>query len=387
MLDQADSFFRASGTLSVICYKEDIETALRTDGFAGFQLLDLQDFPGQGTALVGILDAFMDTKGLITPSHWRQFCSRTVPLLRFSKYTWTTEEVFNAKFQIAHYGPGDIIDTSPAWTLTNIYGNTIARGSLPTTSIPQGTVHEAGQINIALADCRAPQKYVVTIYLKGTDYRNQYPIWVYPPKVDLEVSEKENIKICRDWNNDAINLLDQGKSVILIPGPQALANSIEGFFASDYWCYPMFKRICQRKGRKVAPGTLGILCDPEHPLFAKFPTEFHSNWQWWHLLMNSQSIILDKTPAQYRPIVQTIDNFQRNHKLGAIFECRVGSGRLLICSIDVLGHQKHPEVRQMLASLISYVNSADFDPHFAFTPEFVSSLLKQNREDKGNTVN
>jgi len=375
MLDQAESFFRSSGALSVICYKEDIETALRTDDFAGFQLLDLQDFPGQGTALVGILDAFMDSKGLITSSDWRQFCSETVPLLRFSKYTWTTEEVFNATLEIAHYGPSDIVGAQPVWTLTDAYGNVISRGCLPTTSIPQGVVYEAGQINIALADCQTPQKYTVTVCLKDTDCRNQYPIWVYPPNADTEVSGDEDIQICRDWDNDTLNLLEKGKSVILIPRPETITNSIEGFFASDYWCYPMFRNICQRKGKKVAPGTLGILCDPEHPLFSKFPTEFHSNWQWWHLLINSQNIILDTTPAEYRPIVQTIDNFERNHKLGLIFECRVDAGKLLICSIDVISHQKYPEVRQMLSSLISYVESENFEPHFTFTPEFIPSLL------------
>ena len=90
MLDQAEQFRQASGALAVLCYREDIEAALRTPGFGGFQLLDLQDFPGQGTALVGILDAFMDSKGLIEPKAWREFCSEVVPLVRMKKYAWTT---------------------------------------------------------------------------------------------------------------------------------------------------------------------------------------------------------------------------------------------------------------------------------------------------------
>ena len=77
-------FRRRCGALSVICYREEIEAALRTPGFGGFQLLDLQDYPGQGTALVGILDAFMDSKGLIAPETWREFCCETVPLRAFS---------------------------------------------------------------------------------------------------------------------------------------------------------------------------------------------------------------------------------------------------------------------------------------------------------------
>ena len=104
MLDQAEQFRRASGAVAVLCYREDIEAALRTPGFGGFQLLDLQDFPGQGTAVVGILDAFMDSKGLIEPKAWREFCSEVVPLVRMKKYSWTTGETFTADLEVANYG-------------------------------------------------------------------------------------------------------------------------------------------------------------------------------------------------------------------------------------------------------------------------------------------
>ena len=104
MLDQAHDFFKASGALAVVCYREDIEAALRTPEFGGFQLLDIQDFPGQGTALVGILNVFMENKGMIEPEQWRGFCSETVPLFRMEKYVWTNDETLTGKVQIAHYG-------------------------------------------------------------------------------------------------------------------------------------------------------------------------------------------------------------------------------------------------------------------------------------------
>jgi hypothetical protein len=68
MLDWADDFFYTSGKLSVQCYKEELEAAARTKRLAGYQILDIQDFSGQGTALVGILDAFMDNKGHVQDS-------------------------------------------------------------------------------------------------------------------------------------------------------------------------------------------------------------------------------------------------------------------------------------------------------------------------------
>jgi hypothetical protein len=135
----------------------------------------------------------------------------------------------------------------------------------------------------------------------------------------------------------------------------------------------MFRRAAERRGIEVAPGTLGILCDPRSPALAEFPTEFHSNWQWWHLVKNSRPVILDETPATYRPLVQVIDNFERNHKLGLVFETKVGRGALLVCAIDLPGHQDKPEARQLLHSLLRYVGSDRFAPK----SELEADLLKK----------
>ena len=85
MLNQAHDFLMASGKLQALLYKEDIESALRTPGFGGFQLLDLHDFPGQGTALVGVLDPFWDSKGYITAEQYRRFAGPIVPLARLER--------------------------------------------------------------------------------------------------------------------------------------------------------------------------------------------------------------------------------------------------------------------------------------------------------------
>ena len=58
LLPQNQLFARASGRFQLECYQEEIEANLRTPGMGGFQLLDLHDYTGQGTALVGLLDPF-----------------------------------------------------------------------------------------------------------------------------------------------------------------------------------------------------------------------------------------------------------------------------------------------------------------------------------------
>ena len=363
MLDQADDFVRASGALAVICYREDIEEALRTPGFGGFQLLDLQDYPGQGTALVGILNAFMESKGLITPEHWRQFCCPVVPLLRMTKYTWTTDEKFTGRAQVANYSLGDQTDAMIDWTVADAHGRRVASGTLGPEDIKQGNVREAGMFCLPLADAPAPCKLTITLAIKGTPYVNSYPIWVYPPKPDT--SAPAGVTVTRTLDADAWARLGRGERVVLLPKLDALDDpdkSIAGSFQCDFWCWPMFKRTAERMKVPVAPGTLGILCDPNAPALADFPTSFHSDWQWWQLVKHARPIVLDATPADYRPTVQVIDNFVRNHKLGLIFETKAGKGKLLVCAIDLPGLADKPEARQMLASLLKYAGSKEFAP-------------------------
>jgi len=367
MLDQADDFFKASEALSVICHREEVEAALRTPGFGGFQMLDLQDFPGQGTALVGILDAFMDSKGLITPQKWREFCSPTVPLALMEKYTWTTFETFVAEIKIAHFGPEDLNDATITWFIKDHQGKAIQSGQLPSMDIPQGTLTQAGKIIAPLTKVQPPAKLVLEVRLKGTEFVNHYDLWVYPSRVNTIPAE--GITIRQAFDEDTRQLLDEGKKVLLLPELHTCKNSIGGAFQSNFWCFTYFKKY-------NPPGSNGILCNPTHPALAAFPTEFHSNWQWWHIVKDARPIILDDTPPNYRPIVQVIDNFVRNQKMGLLFEAKVTNGKLLVCPSNLLRHQDKPEVRQLLYSLLQYMNSEQFQPATELNPRLIQNWFE-----------
>jgi hypothetical protein len=378
MLDQAHDFMRASGALSTICYREDIETALRTPDLSGFQLLDLQDFPGQGTALVGILNVFMESKGLISSETWRKFCCETVPLLRMKKYTWTTNETFMGRVQIAHYGLADLPNARVTWAVTGSDGQILAAGTFDPVTIEQGKVFGVDMFSLPLGDIVAPQKLKITVAIEETKYHNDYNIWVYPLKVDTSV--QKDVMVTNSFAAaETREHLASGGKVLLLPKLDKLPHSIGGGFQTDFWS-PMFIAAAKKRGVKVPPGTLGILCDPDAPALANFPTEFHSNWQWWHLVKNSRPIILDDTPDHYRPTVQVIDNFVRNHKLGLIVETKVGKGKMMICAIDLLGHQDKPEARQLLHSLLQYAGSRKFAPKAEIDTELLKKLLPGNTQ-------
>ncbi len=372
MLSQAAGFVQASGKLAAICYREDIEAALRTPGFAGFQLLDLQDFPGQGTALVGILNAFMETKGLIAPAKWSEFCSDVVPLLRLPKYTWTTAETLLAKAQVAVYGPLNPLATI-TWSLRDSAGRIIGTGQFGPQELAPGGVRDVGDIRIDLKTVRAPAKLNLELAIDNTRFRNSWDFWVYPPAV---ATTAPKVTVRREWNDETRRLLAAGGDVLLMPDPKSLPKSIEGSFAPDFWNYGMFKGFAEQRKLPVSPGTLGLLTDPAHPALSAFPTESHSNWQWFHLMMKSRPLILDSMPPDFRPIVQIIDNFERAHRLGVVLEARVGTGRLLICTIDLPGQQDKPEARQLLHSLLNYMQSARFAPVQTLDDEDLSGILR-----------
>jgi hypothetical protein len=368
MLDQAAPFTFASGKLQAMLYKQEIESALRTPGLGGFQLLDIHDFPGQGTALVGILDAFWDSKGYIGAEQHRRYCCETVPLLRMPKRTFTTDETFVAEVEIAHFGPAVINNAAAVWSIEYPNGRKLASGRLPVGTIPFGNAKQFGRIEQPLDKAKAPSRLVVTVMIEGTPYTNSWEIWVYP--AGLAPKPPEDLLIADSLDEKVVAALDSGRKVLLMPPLAAIDSDIPPGFTTIFW------NTAWTGGQ--APHTLGILCDARHPALGEFPTEFYSNWQWWDLVTKSRFMILNDFPPQLRPIVQVIDDWNTNRRLGILFEARVGSGRLLVCSIDLrTDMENRPVARQMLHSLFKYTDSSAFWPRHNVSVGLVRSLLRK----------
>jgi hypothetical protein len=371
--DQAKEFFRASGALSAICYKADIEMAIRTPGFGGFHLLDLQDFPGQGTALIGLLDAFMESKGVITPLEFSQFCNRVVPLVIMEKYCWTNNEPFKAKIQVANYSESTLKAQLVRWELKNSKGELIVKNEVK-VSILQGGLTDVASLDIDLSKIAKAEKLSLSVTLEGTQYKNSYPLWVYPANADVSVPE--NIVISDKLDKITLSKLSEGSSVLLFPSFDDIKDlSVGGLFTPDYWNYRMFKGISESNKKPVSPGTMSILTDPRYPILSDFPSEFYTNWQWWPIVKNSRPFILDNAPKEYRPLVQVVDNIERNHKLGLIFEFSVGKGKLLVCMSNLKAIQDKPEGRQLYSSILRYISSDKFRPAQSLTQEELVALF------------
>ena len=369
MGELSDEFLKASGELQTICYKADIEGALRTENLAGFQLLGLHDFSGQGTALVGVLNAFWKEKGYVDGEEFSQFCNYTVPLAELDKRNFVNNENFKANLEVFHYGKDPLQQVTPEWKIVDRQGKVRFQGKLQATNIKPGGNTRLGKVDQSLGSFKQPQK--LTFKIKIDENKNSWDFWVYP--AENQSVNDEGIQVVRELNQKTKNILDKGGKVLLTPSEDQLKDEFGGDigigFSSIFW------NTAWTGGQ--APHTLGILCDPEHSALEHFPTEFHANWQWWDAMSNSHAILLDGFAPELDPIVRVIDTWFENRRLGLIYEVKVGQGKLLISGIDLLDNiQERPEAQQLLYSLKKYMISKDFQPKHKVDFQKIKKMYK-----------
>ena len=337
----------ASGKLAAILYKEEIERALKTDGISGFQLLDLHDFPGQGTALVGLLNAFWESKGIISGKDFREFCSPVVPLLRFPKAIYKNDETFQAEIELCNYGNQVLTDQTLCWDILS-EGHSIKHGKTPAKELKFGYNGKLGEISVPLTDVHSASKLQICVRVDGTDYANRWNIWVYPKGEKVEWG---SVKYTRSYDQ-ALTWLGEGQKVLFNPDWKKM-KGIEGKFVPVFWSPVHFPNQA---------GTMGVLCNPTHKALADFPTDMHTDWQWWDLNKNSKTMIVDSIRGG-TPIVEMVDNFTNNRCLASLYEGKVHEGKLMLATFDLQSDlENRPVAKQMLISLLRYMNSTDFDP-------------------------
>ena len=366
MGDLADDFLYASGKLQTLCYKADIEAALRTPGFAGFQLLDLHDFPGQGTALVGVLDPFWDTKGYVDGVEYSMFCNNTVPLIRFPKLVWLNNEQMNVPVEFAHFGEKPLDNTTIEWMLTTSKNVVIEKGIF-VKDLPLDNCIPVGNIDISFEKITEATQLTVSVRIKDSGIENKWDIWVYP-------AQKKTISnppyITSVFDNQAIDRLNKGESVLLIsPKGKVLPDKggdIAVGFSNIFWNTAWTKN--------QAPHTLGIFCNPKHPALSSFPNEGYSDYQWWDIVSDCDAMIMNDFPSDFTPIVYLIDDWFKNRKLGLLFEAKVGNGKLIVCSTNLnKDTKKYPSAIQLKQSILEYMASDKFNP----TKELPSELVRK----------
>ncbi len=339
----------ASGRFQAACYKEEIEANLRTPSYTGIELLDLHDYVGQGGALIGLLDAFWEPKSYVAPEEFRQFSNTTVPLARFKDRVFTTADTLKADVELAHYGPKPLKSVAPKWRIVEASGAVVASGSFESRTAPRGKNIPLGTVSANLSKLHAPGKHRLVVELAGTPFHNGWDFWVYPAKVAADVPA--DVTISSAWPEAEAKLAAGGK-VLFVPKAADLD-------ASD----PRMSTVPIFWNHLMNPnGTtfLGLWNDARHPALKGFPTESNCDWQWIDVMATAHGLNMNDLPKTLEPIVQPIDDWNRNWRLGLLYECSVGPGKLMVCSIDL--DAVRPGAASLRRSVLDYMASAEFRP-------------------------
>jgi beta-galactosidase len=368
VVEQDKEFRAASGALALRLYKDQIESHLRTPSCSGFELLGMQDYSGQGEALVGWLDSFYESKGTVTPERFRSWCGVTVPLARLPKYVYVAGETLTVRVDVAHYGPKPLDGAKASWSLSDASGKTLERGEFAPATLPISSVTTLGVMTAKLDRCAAPCRARLEVRLNGTQAANDWDVWVFPGESKPAAG---SVEICTSLD-DALAKLRGGKKVLLDSHQLGTKENAKfAQFKPVFWSAAMFK----------GQFTLGALVRAEHPALAAFPTEKHFDWQWEELCLGARAFRLDGLPDDCRPIVQPICDFHFNWRLGSIFELRLrDGGTLMVCGYYITNNlAARPAARQLRESLLAYINSSRFLPHTEIDETLLSKLFSPSR--------
>ncbi len=374
MVDMSEKFLMASGKLQASCYKQEIEATLRTENLTGFQLLSLNDFSGQGTALVGVLDAFWDEKGYISAEEFKAFCNRVVPLVRLPKFTFESKDTLKADIEIANFSGEEMIGKSVSWKL--IRDSVVANeGMFTPEKIAIGHNNEVGVISLPLDFVSKAGKYTLSVNVG--EYLNSWNIWVYPS--DNDEFKVGDVLVVNEIDKSVEKALADGKSVLLLAaGKVENGKDVVQYLVPAFWNTSWF--------RMRPPHTTGVYIQNEHPVFKDFPTDYYSDLQWWEIANRQQSMNLENFDPKFRPIVQPIDTWFLNRRLAMLFEARVGKGKLMVCSIDLTkGLDNRLVARQLKKSIMQYMNSDKFNPESEVDQKVINELFEEKEREVWNS--
>jgi hypothetical protein len=368
----SNKFLQASGKLQLLCYKHEIEKTMRTPGYAGFQLLSLNDFSGQGTALVGVLDAFWDEKGYATAADFKKFCNVTVPLIRTPKFVYQNNERLQASVEIAHFGEKELKKSGISMIIKDKSGKIILQKKIAKTTIPIGNNIPAGKIDLDLSVFKQATQINLEIKIDGTTYANDWNFWIYP--VETKTPYLKDIYVCSTPDEKALQILnDGGKVLILAAGNIEYGKDVVQYYQPAFWNTSWFKMR--------PPHTTGVYIRNQHPVFKNFITDDWADMQWWELVNRTQTMLLTDFPKGFQPIVQPIDTWFISRKLGMLVEARVGKGRLMMTTMDLTNKlNNRPVANAMYESVIRYMQSEDFNPEFVVPVQQINELFTKKAE-------
>lgn len=368
LLPTWEKYVEATGELSRLAYREEIEAAMRTRELSGISLLGLQDFPGQGTALVGMMNSHLEPKpyDFARPERFREFFTESRIFVKIPRYTYEEGEYLTAEVEVANFGK-ESISGELVWTLgyrdcavNTGSGEFLCGRADGQKNCPPGTYTSLGRLDIPLEVKGVSAAFMLTVSMG--DCTSTYPVWVYQ-KTSPECPK--NVYETRVFDEQTRAVLQNGGRVYLSPDAdkESLPYSIKTQFTTDFWSVGTFAD---------QEGGMGQLIDTEHPIFKEFPTDFHTDWQWW-IMASKRAVIL---PHPMKTIITEMDSYAFLRPMAQMIEFRCLKGKVLLSTMELHKSQQYPEVRALQASIYTYLSGENFEPAEEITEEELSMLVR-----------
>lgn len=438
-------FVHCSGKNQVMMYKEDLEANFRTPHMYGFEMLDLHDYLGQGTALVGILDPFWESKGYVTPEEFREFCQETVLLARVPSYVYKNTDCVTIPVEVCHFGRETLKDREIIWELLD-GEQVLCGGTWFCGEICVGKNIKIGEIALDFLGIQTHRKLVLSLRMvqraygnvdKGViregagiedtvrkdairkdairkdavrkdteredavreDTRNHWDLYVFAKEALRQPqSEKESENKSHSHSRShSENCVGEFSSVIYTrewsEAKAALKDGKNVVFspylsALDYDCPAVTMRPVFWNAQ-MGPGwqrNVGIAVEKEHPALEGFPTEEYGGWLWEDILEQARGFRTDFMKEGWKPIVTVIDEWNRNFPLALAMEAKVENGNLLLVSACLEGtFEERPAASSLKNVLLSYAASERFCPSVEICADDVEKQLfsVKNVENSG----
>lgn len=361
-------YVAATGELSRLAYREEIEAAMRTRELSGISLLGLQDFPGQGTALVGMMNSHMEPKPypFAEPERFRAFFRESRIFVKLPHYTYETGEHLTAEIEVANFGK-ETITGELHWTLcyrdcgVNTGTGEVCHGTVGgRCQCPPGTYTSPGRLEIPLEITKGSAALLLTVSIG--DCSSTYPVWVYEKTSPVC---PENVYETRTFDEKTREVLQNGGKVYLSPDAdkESLPHSIGTQFTTDFWSVGTFAE---------QEGGMGQLIDTGHPVFRKFPTDFHTDWQWW-IMATKRAVIL---PRPMKSVITEMDSYAFLRPMAQLVEFRCLKGKVLLSTMELQRSQQYPEARALQAAIYEYLAGEEFLPTEELTEEELQALVR-----------
>ncbi|HEY5391776.1 MAG TPA: glycoside hydrolase family 2 TIM barrel-domain containing protein, partial [Hanamia sp.] len=359
-----DSAYRqASGALQQLLYKSEFEDLYRTGYCAGYCVLDMEDYTGQGAALVGWLNDFYDSKGITTPQNVRMYNNDVVLLLRTKSFVFTSEDTLHASLQIANYSNKDLRGNLH-WEIKDQNGKIILKKTGRNIAAIHGRLTEIGSIDYLWKNAgNQAKEYTISLVFGEKLYSNEWNFFVYPHEKPVEPG---NILIANEWTKRVDEELASGGKVLLLAhnlGTTKTSHPIS--FDPVFWSLGFFPQQEEQ--------TLGSLIENKNLLFKNFPTSYYTDWQ-WYTISKGKYFYLKSFPRGYHSIVEPVPDFHNNERLGSLFEGKVSNGKLLVCGYD-LTDSSNIVGKQLMYSILEYMKSDAFHPAYSLQADSLKDIL------------